>query len=207
MTELIVRHHIAGSYWRAYDGVECSILGHRFPGGLDNGADLGKTIFTPSTKAEVGHDENISEADYVRLVRDQFPQQGRELAEYLREKALAAGEQAYAYCRERGIVFLDSKFEFGVVEGTNGAFEVVIIDEAVTPDSSRFCKMTDWEAGNLIAYDKELVRQYVLQAAKDAGFPMGSEGFEAFVSELRLPPAIIEQTSERYREIGKILMS
>ncbi len=207
MTEFIVRRHITGSYYREYKGGERNILGHRFQDGLADGADLGKTIFTPSTKAEKGHDENISEADYVCLVEDQFPQHGRELAEYLRDKALAAGEQAYAYCRERGIVFLDSKFELGVVEGTNGAFEVVIIDEAVTPDSSRFCMEADWEAGNLVPYDKELVRQHVLQAAKKAGFPMGSEGFEDFVAQLRLPPKIIEETMERYQKIGQILMS
>lgn len=206
MAELIVRRHITGSFFRAYKSGERNILGHQFPDGLADGADLGKVIFTPSTKAEKGHDENITEAAYSSLVEKQFPQQGKELAEYLRDKVLAAGRQTYDYCQERGIVLLDSKFEFGVVS-PGEKVEVLIIDEAVTSDSSRFCKMADWEVGNLVAYDKELVRQYVLQQAERAGLSLGSEGFEVFVSELRLPTEIIDKTAERYREIGEILMS
>lgn len=206
MVELIVRRHITGSFYREYKKGERNILGHHFPEGLADGAYLEELIFTPSTKAEEGHDQNITEADYARFVEEQFPQHGRELAEYLRDKVLTAGRQAYDYCRERGIVLLDSKFEFGVIS-FEGIIEILIIDEAVTPDSSRFCKVKDWEEGRLVAYDKELVRQDVLQAAVKAGFPMGSKGFEDFVAQYRLSDEIIEKTAERYREIGKILMS
>ena len=206
MAEFIVRRYITGSFYREYEKGERKILGHQFPDGLADGADLGTGIFTPSTKAEMGHDQNITEAEYSRLVEEQFPQHGRELAKYLRGKTLAAGREAYNYCRERGIVLLDSKFEFGVVN-PEGIIEILIIDEAVTPDSSRFCKFQDWEAGRLFPFDKELVRKHVLQAASKAGFLMGSEGFEAFVAELRLPTEIIEQIAARYEEIEKILMS
>lgn len=205
MIEFIVRRHITGSFLREYATGERNILGHPFADGLTDGADLGEVIFTPSTKAVLGHDENITEADYLRLVANQFPTHGSELAEYLRRKVLAAGRQTYEYCRERGIVFLDSKFEFGVQERDTGEPEIFLIDEVVTPDSSRFCKTADWEAGKLVAYDKELLRQYVLQIAKEAGHSIGSEGFEAFVSELRLPAEIIEETAARYREISELL--
>ena len=207
MIELIVRRHLTGSFYREYrrgEG-ERNILGHPFPNGLADGADIGEVIFTPSTKAVVGHDQNITEADYRILVAEQFPTHGIELAEDLRDKVLAAGRQTYEYCRERGIVLLDSKFEFGVAESSAGVLVPFLIDEAVTPDSSRFCKTTDWQSGKLVAYDKELLRQYVLQEAERAGLFLGSEGFEAFVSKLRLPPEIIEETADRYEEIHELL--
>jgi len=141
-------------------------------------------------------------------MEQQFPGQGIALAKDLQDKVLDAGRQVYEYCRKRGIVFLDSKFEIGVVLGPGGSIvEFIFIDEAVTPDSSRFCKVEDWEAGRLVPFDKELIRQIVLQAAVKAGFPMGSEDFEDFVGQYRLPAEIIEQTTARYEEIERILIS
>jgi len=221
LIEFIVRANITGSYWEAYAVGERLIHGHEFPEDLSNGDDLPGIIFTPSTKEDVGHDQNIDLVEYRRLVRKQFALTEDWLTPELEALTLKIGRFIYDYCRVRGIIFLDSKFEWGVLGQKNGQFDTplidtrrlkrpfvpLLIDEVVTPDSSRFVKVEDKEAGRLDPYDKQLVRNFVLEEAKKAGHPKGSPGFESFVSQLVPPNEIIEETARRYQEIFERLCS
>ncbi len=204
LIEFIVRRHLTGSYWKEYAAGTRLIKGQQFPEGLSDGADLGKIFFTPSTKADVGHDQNITLSEYSRRVREQFAQEGDGLAEDLADLTILAGQFLYDYCRERGIVFLDSKFEWGLAR-VGGTSQSLLIDEVATPDSSRFVRLSDWEAGRLSPYDKQLVRTYCLQRAAEAGHPQGSDFFEKFLSDLELPQDVVAETVSRYEEIEKLL--
>ena len=177
--EAIVRGYLVGSGWREYErtGAVCGI---RLPKGLRLAEKLPEPIFTPSTKAEAGaHDENISFARMQDLI-------GAELAARVREVALEIYKQAAAYAEARGILIADTKFEFGLDEKGN----LIWIDEALTPDSSRFWPRDAWRPGeNPPSFDKQFVRDWLDAAGWDRKPPAPE-----------LPPAIVAQTRAKYEE-------
>ena len=147
--ECIVRGYIIGSGWKEYvsDGTVCGIT---LPAGLKIADKLPEPIFTPSTKADVGHDENVP----FKYMAEKL---GADLADKVRNTALALYSRAAAYARDKGIIIADTKFEFGVHNG-----EVILIDEVLTPDSSRFWPMGEWEAGrNPPSFDKQYLRDWL----------------------------------------------
>ncbi|MFH0882795.1 MAG: phosphoribosylaminoimidazolesuccinocarboxamide synthase [bacterium] len=176
--ECIIRGYIIGSGWKDYLSTG-SICGIRLPVGLRMADKLPEPLFTPSTKAVEGHDENISFAQVVELI-------GRERATAIRDNALTLYGEAAEYARSRGIIIADTKFEFGLLGG-----QVVLIDEVLTPDSSRF-----WPAERVVpgenppSYDKQIVRDW-----------LENSGWDKTPPPLKLPPEIIEKTSAAYRDI------
>ncbi len=182
--EAIVRGYLAGSGWREYrrSGTVCGI---RLPSGLREAERLPEPIFTPSTKAEVGaHDVNIPFNEVARLL-------GREVAEKVRDASLAVYREAAAYAAERGILIADTKFEFGLDE----AGTLTLIDEVLTPDSSRFWPADSYAPGaSPPSFDKQYVRDY-----------LESVGWNKRIPAPRLPPEVIAKTAEKYREALKRL--
>ncbi|WP_455234310.1 phosphoribosylaminoimidazolesuccinocarboxamide synthase [Thiogranum longum] len=182
--EAIVRGYLIGSGWKDYQsgGKVCGI---ELPGGLKLADELPEPIFTPSTKAEVGtHDENI-DFDRARALL------GSELAAQVREVSLSIYREAARYARERGIIIADTKFEFGVDE--NG--RLVLIDEVLTPDSSRFWPEDQYQPGTSPpSFDKQFVRDYLETLDWDKTPPGPA-----------LPAHIIERTASKYREALKRL--
>jgi phosphoribosylaminoimidazole-succinocarboxamide synthase len=176
--ECIVRGHLAGSGWKDYkkNGNVCGIA---LPAGLRESEQLPEPIFTPSTKAASGHDESISFEDCVRSV-------GKETATWLRDTSLAIYRAAHAYAKKRGIILADTKFEFGRrKDGT-----LVLMDEVLTPDSSRFWPADDFAVGrSQKSFDKQYVRDY-LETLEWDKTPPGPT----------LPPHIVAGTSARYKE-------
>ena len=173
--ECIVRGYIAGSGWKEYQraGTVCGI---QLPENLLESAELEQPLFTPSTKADEGHDENISFEQAVEI-------EGREVAEKVRDLSLQIYTEAREYARERGIIIADTKFEFGKIDG-----ELILIDEVLTPDSSRFWPLDEYEPGRgQHAYDKQFVRDYLETLDWDKT-PPGPE----------LPNEIVERTQARY---------
>ncbi len=180
--ECVVRGYLAGSGWAEYQksGTVCGI---KLPEGLKESSRLEKPIFTPSTKAEEGHDLNISFEEAVGII-------GEEHARKLRDSSIAIYEKARDLAEKRGIIVADTKFEFGVIDGN-----VVLIDEVLTPDSSRFWSIKDYAPGkSQDSYDKQIVRDYLNTLDWGKTYP-GPE----------LPPEIAKKTSERYKEIYAIL--
>ncbi len=173
--ECIVRGYLTGSGFKDYlkTGTVCGI---ELAGGLENSAKLPTTLYTPSTKAEIGdHDENISYDRTVGIV-------GEEAARTLRDLSLKVYETAADHARARGIIIADTKFEFGSVDGT-----VVLGDEVLTPDSSRFWSVDDYEVGReQPSFDKQFVRNWLNANWDRTGEPP------------HLPQDIIEKTSEKY---------
>ncbi len=183
--EAIVRGYIIGSGWKDYQktGAVCGI---QLPPGLQQAEKLPKNIFTPSTKAAVGdHDENVSFDEIVKLV-------GRKMAEQIRQVSLTIYEQASEYAKARGIIIADTKFEFG----TDKAGDLVLIDEVLTPDSSRFWSAEDYRVGiSPPSYDKQIVRDYLETLDWDKTAP-GPE----------LPQDIVDKTLAKYKEVQTRLM-
>ncbi len=177
--EAIVRGYLVGSGWQDYQATG-SVCGIRLPPGLRLAERLPEPIFTPSTKAAAGqHDENIDYARCEALL-------GRELAAQVREAALALYREAAAYARTRGILIADTKFEFGLDEEGR----LTLIDEALTPDSSRFWPADAYRLGeNPPSFDKQYVRDWLTASGWDKR-PPGPE----------LPPEVVERTAEKYRE-------
>jgi phosphoribosylaminoimidazole-succinocarboxamide synthase len=176
--EAIVRGYLSGSGWKEYQkaGTVCDIL---LPAGLTESARLPEAIFTPSTKAQSGHDENISFERAASLI-------GGELADKVRDVSLALYRFAADHALERGIIIADTKFEFGTLE--NG--ELILIDEILTPDSSRFWPAESYEPGRAQAsFDKQYVRDY-LEAIKWNKEPPAPP----------LPDDVVEKTREKYWE-------
>ncbi|MGR9045671.1 MAG: phosphoribosylaminoimidazolesuccinocarboxamide synthase [Gammaproteobacteria bacterium] len=177
--EAIVRGYLIGSGWKDYQrtGTVCGI---ELPSGLQQAQQLPEAIFTPSTKAEMGdHDENISFSRTVELL-------GQALAEQVRRASLQLYTEAAAYARERGIIIADTKFEFGLDE--SGTLH--LIDEALTPDSSRFWPADQYRVGiSPPSFDKQYVRDYLETLDWDKKPPAPS-----------LPAEVIRQTAEKYRE-------
>ena len=182
--EAIVRGYLIGSGWRDYRE-SGSVCGLRLPAGLRLAERLPEPLFTPSTKATAGaHDENIAFAEVENLL-------GRELAGRVREASLELYARASAHAASRGVIVADTKFEFGL--DADGA--LTLIDEALTPDSSRFWDAADWRPGeNPKSFDKQFVRDWLTAQDWDRR-PPGPE----------LPPEIVSQTAARYQQIGRRL--
>ncbi|MDI9589825.1 MAG: phosphoribosylaminoimidazolesuccinocarboxamide synthase [Acidobacteriota bacterium] len=180
--ECIVRGYLTGSGKRTYDD-DGTVCGIRLPSGLVEASRLPEALFTPSTKAELGdHDENISFERCASMV-------GLEMAERLRDASLALYAAAADYAATRGIIIADTKFEFGIVDD-----RLTLIDECLTPDSSRFWPREGYEEGKVQpSYDKQYVRDWL-----EANWDMTGE-------PPRLPPAVIEGTSARYQEAFQII--
>jgi phosphoribosylaminoimidazole-succinocarboxamide synthase len=181
--ECVVRGYLVGSGWKDYlkTGEVC---GHKLPTGLLESAELPEPLFTPSTKAEEGHDENISESQ----VRDLL---GTETTELLRDTSLRLYSEARAFARERGIIIADTKFEFGLDK--NGS--LVLVDEVLTPDSSRFWPLDAYEPGHSQpSFDKQFVRDYLETLSWDKKPPAPA-----------IPPEVARATTERYVEAFRLL--
>jgi phosphoribosylaminoimidazole-succinocarboxamide synthase len=178
--ECIVRGYIAGSGWKEYVKSN-SICGIPLPPGLPESSKLETPIFTPSTKAEAGtHDENISFERAAELL-------GRGLAEKVRDLSIALYSRARDIAEKKGIIIADTKFEFGIDEKTG---ELILIDEALTPDSSRFWPRDEYKPGGpQKSFDKQFVRDYLESLEWDKRPPAPS-----------LPPEIVRKTSEKYQE-------
>ncbi len=177
--EAIVRGYLIGSGWKDYQTTG-SVCGIQLPAGLQQAQQLPEPIYTPSSKAEVGtHDENISFADTVALI-------GQALAEQVREASLKLYSTAAEYARQRGIIIADTKFEFGLDE----AGKLYLIDEALTPDSSRFWPVEQYQIGiSPPSFDKQYLRDYLetLDWNKTAPGP-------------KLPAEVTQKCAEKYRE-------
>ena len=185
--ECIVRGYITGSGWESYkeNGTICGI---KLPEGLQESEKLPEPIFTPSTKAELGdHDENVSLEQGAKVLEKEFPGHGMEYAEKIRDYTIAIYKKCAEYARTKGIIIADTKFEFGVDEEGN----IVLGDEVLTPDSSRFWPLEGYEAGkSQPSYDKQFVRDW-LKANPD--------------SDYELPQDIIEKTIAKYKEAYEVL--
>ncbi len=180
--ECVVRGYLAGSGWAEYRQSE-TICGSRLPSGLVESAELPEPIFTPATKATNGHDENISFDRAAQII-------GPELAEQVRDLSLRIYNRAREYALEKGIIICDTKFEFGM-EGSR----LLLIDEVLTPDSSRFWPADEFEPGkSQPSFDKQFIRDYLETLDWDKA-PPGPE----------LPSSIVEATSQRYLEAYRLL--
>lgn len=178
--ECVARGYLAGSGWKDYsrDGAICGV---ELPAGLQEGSLLAQPIFTPATKAASSHDQNIAFAAVAELV-------GVSLAERLSATTLALYEHARAYAAGRGLILADTKFEFGLVTGPRGD-EIILIDEALTPDSSRYWDAGEYARGNLVSFDKQFVRDYLMQIKWNREPPPPA-----------LPPEVVAATRLRYLE-------
>jgi phosphoribosylaminoimidazole-succinocarboxamide synthase len=175
--ECVVRGYLAGSGWKEYQTAE-SVCGIRLPAGLRLSDQLPEPIFTPATKAETGHDINVPE----EFMADRI---GSELTQWLKEISLRIYQEAASYLFERGLILCDTKFEFGLRDG-----RVIWIDEALTPDSSRFWDRNEYRPGQpQDSYDKQFVRDYLETLDWDKASPAPP-----------LPEEIIQATSARYLE-------
>ena len=175
--ECVVRGYLAGSGWREYrDSGE--VCGVKLPAGLRQADRLPEPIFTPATKAESGHDENVTIEQAAEVI-------GRENAEAIRDRSLAVYSRASDYARAQGIIIADTKFEWGMCGG-----QLTLIDEVMTPDSSRFWPMDTYEPGaSPFAFDKQYVREWL----DDSGWDHSPPAPE-------LPPEVVGKTAERYLE-------
>jgi phosphoribosylaminoimidazole-succinocarboxamide synthase len=183
--EAIVRGYVIGSGWKDYQATG-SICGIALPAGLQQAAQLPEPIFTPSSKAEVGdHDINVSFTDIVAKI-------GADKAEQIRDKSIQLYRQAADYARERGIIIADTKFEFGI----NEADEVILIDEILTPDSSRYWPADQYRPGiSPPSFDKQFVRDYLETLDWNKTPPAPA-----------LPPDIIARSQQNYQRIRDILL-
>ena len=186
--ECIARGYITGSGWKDYQnsGVVCGI---ELPAGLRNSDRLAEPLFTPSTKAVDGHDENISFAEGAEVV-------GEELMQWLGEKTLSLYSAARDYAGECGIILADTKFEFGQLDGSG---EPLLIDEIFTPDSSRFWPADDWEPGReQVSFDKQIVRNYLETVVASGVWDKTAPG-------PALPAEVTERAIARYLEAYYLL--
>jgi phosphoribosylaminoimidazole-succinocarboxamide synthase len=175
--ECVARGYISGSAWTEYRALG-TVASEPLPRGLEESAQLADPIFTPATKAVTGHDENISRAQLAALV-------GTELAHELERVTIALYRVAHAYSLGRGLILADTKFEFGMSDG-----RLVLIDEALTPDSSRYWDAAKYKPGGTPAsYDKQYVRDFVVKAGWNKEPPAPA-----------LPNDVVEGTRQRYLE-------
>jgi len=175
--ECVVRGYLAGSGWKEYQqsGTVCGI---KLPAGLTESAQLPEPIFTPSTKAETGHDENISFEQMVESV-------GPEVSEELRRRSLDIFSQGTEFAKQRGLIIADTKFEFGQLDG-----QIILIDEVLTPDSSRFWPADQYEPGHgQPSFDKQFVRDWLSSTDWDKNSPPPA-----------LPDDVVAKTREKYIE-------
>jgi phosphoribosylaminoimidazole-succinocarboxamide synthase len=175
--ECIARGYLAGSAWAEYRQ-SGTVSGVRMPAGMTESEQFPEPLFTPTTKAEIGHDENMSYSEMMDLV-------GPEAANALRLRSLAIYKYAAQYAAERGIIIADTKLEFGIVDG-----EPIIIDEMLTPDSSRFWPADEYHTGrSQPSFDKQFVRDWLTGSGWNREPPAPG-----------MPEDIIQKTSERYHE-------
>jgi phosphoribosylaminoimidazole-succinocarboxamide synthase len=181
--ECVVRGYLVGSGWKDYLATG-EVSGHKLPENLLESAELAEPIFTPSTKAEEGHDENISEQQVREMI-------GEDTANQLRETSLRLYNEARNFARTRGIIIADTKFEFGRDE--NG--EIILVDEVLTPDSSRFWPTESYRPGkSQPSFDKQFVRDYLETLPWDKQPPAPS-----------LPSEVVSATTARYLEAYRLL--
>ena len=175
--ECVVRGFITGSAWSEYRGTG-TVQDKPMQAGLREGDPFPEVLFTPTTKAEVGHDENMSFEEVVDMV-------GREMADRLRDTTIEVYEFAREFARDHGIIIADTKLEFGTIDG-----ELILIDELLTPDSSRFWDMTGYEPGKSQPnYDKQFVRDW-----------LDASGWDHEPPAPELPEDVVARTTERYAE-------
>ena len=173
--ECIVRGYLSGSAWKEYQQ-SGTMHGQKLPAGLQQSAQLPEPVFTPSTKADTGHDENISFEQACALVGDEAAKKARELS-------LAIYERGAARAAERGIIIADTKFELGFIDG-----QLAICDEVLTPDSSRFWPAEDWRPGSVPpSFDKQPVRDW-----------LEASGWDKQPPPPHLPSEVVEQSRDRY---------
>lgn len=180
--ECIVRGYLSGSGWKEYkkSGTVCGI---KLPEGLVESSRLDEPIFTPSTKAEEGHDINISFDEMKKIVGD-------DIGEKLKDASLKVYKKGREMAEKKGIIIADTKMEFGLYEN-----KLILIDELLTPDSSRFWSIKDYRPGKgQDSFDKQIVRDYLLTLDWDQTYPGPA-----------LPDDIVQKTAARYREILEIL--
>ncbi len=185
--ECIVRGYITGSGWESYKE-NGSVCGIKLPEGLRNCDRLPEPIYTPSTKAEIGsHDENIKFEESASILNNEFPGKGREYAAKIRDYTLEVYRKCADYALTRGIIIADTKLEFGLDEDDN----IVLADELLTPDSSRFWPKEGYEPGkNQPSFDKQFVRDYLKENP---------------TCNYSLPDDIIEKTIGKYKEAYRLL--
>lgn len=182
--ECVVRGYLSGSGWKDYQRTG-QVCGHQLPEGFRESEQLARPIFTPATKADTGHDENISEPQMASII-------GSEVTELLRDVSLRLYQEASEYARGRGIIVADTKFEFG--RDRDG--RIILIDEVLTPDSSRFWPTESYEAGKSQAsFDKQFVRDYLEQLDWDKQPPAPP-----------LPPDVAAATTARYLEAYELIV-
>jgi len=176
--ECVVRGYLAGSGWKEYEATQ-SVCGVKLPAGLRQCEKLGELVFTPATKAEMGmHDENISFEKCVEII-------GEEPANYVRDKSMEIFKKAGEYAESKGMILADTKFEWGLVDG-----RIILIDEVLTPDSSRFWPADKYEPGrDQESFDKQFVRNFL----ESINFDKSGQGVE-------LPEDIVTKTSAKYIE-------
>lgn len=181
--ECVVRGYLVGSGWKDYQRTG-EVCGHRLPAGLLESEELATPLFTPSTKAEEGHDENISEAQTREILGD-------EVTAFLSQTSLQLYREAREYARGRNIIIADTKFEFG--RDTSG--QIILVDEALTPDSSRFWPLEGYLPGrSQPSFDKQFVRDYLEQLAWDKRPPAPA-----------IPADVAAATTARYLEAYRLL--
>ncbi len=180
--ECVVRGYLSGSGWKEYKTKQ-SICGINLPSDLGESAKLPEPIFTPATKAETGHDENV-DFDYMKK------EIGVELAEKIRGISISVYNKAVGYAQERGVIIADTKFEFGICNG-----KLILVDEVLTPDSSRFWPKDQYQAGRPQAsFDKQFVRDYLESSGWDKTPPVPT-----------LPLEVVGKTQEKYKQVLKLL--
>jgi len=180
--ECVARGYLSGSGWKEYQQTG-SVCGIRLPDGLRESDKLPEPIFTPATKAETGHDENISEERAAEIA-------GRDLVTRLKQLTLEIYRRGCAHAESKGIIIADTKFEFGLVGAGDPATDVVLIDEVLTPDSSRFWPKDQYRPGHGVpSFDKQYVRDYLEEIRWNKQPPVPS-----------LPEAVVERTRDKYVE-------
>ena len=180
--ECVIRGYITGSAWSEYQR-HGTVSGKPMPSGMVEGDPFPEPIFTPTTKAEVGHDENMSDDEVVAMV-------GADLARRLEDVSKAVFQFGHDFARERGVILADTKMEFGLLHG-----QLILIDELLTPDSSRFWDMEGYEPGkSQPSFDKQFVRDYLTEQGWDRNPPAPE-----------LPDDIVAKTADRYLEAYRLI--
>lgn len=175
--ECVARGYLVGSGWKDYKATG-TVCGHELPRGLQDGSKLPEPIFTPAAKNDIGHDVNVTRAHAAEIC-------GPQVIQYLEEATLSLYAKASAHAESVGIILADTKFEFGLIDG-----RISLIDEVLTPDSSRFWPRGSWKPGRAQpSFDKQFVRDHYESLSWDKNPPAPE-----------LPPEVVEKTLEKYRE-------
>jgi len=184
--ECVVRGYVTGSAWKDYQKTG-SVCGIKLPEGLQNGSELPHPIFTPAYKAQTGHDENITEEKAKELV-------GENTYKFVKQKSLELYNFGKAHAKKCGLILVDTKFEFGHLTDAQGHKSIIVIDEILTPDSSRYWIKEKHDQGIMESLDKQYVRNYLEETSWDKNPPAPP-----------LPAEVVEKANERYLEAYKRL--